>query len=103
VVQNELFPQYPQEAICAGFKECEKNFLNLVEVAQSRAQHAMPGQQVGPERSGSCAAVVMIINDTAYVINVGDSRCIMSLDAGANIAVLSRDHKPDDDQERVRI
>lgn len=28
----------------AGFKECEKSFLNLVEVAQSRAQHAMPGQ-----------------------------------------------------------
>lgn len=45
----------------------------------------------------------MIINDVAYVINVGDSRCIMSLDAGANIGVLSRDHKPDDDQERVRI
>ena len=63
----------------------------------------MPGQQVGPERSGSCACVVMIINDTAYVVNVGDSRCIMSLDAGANIAVLSRDHKPDDEQERIRI
>lgn len=45
----------------------------------------------------------MIINDTAYVVNVGDSRCIMSLDAGANIAVLSRDHKPDDEQERIRI
>lgn len=45
----------------------------------------------------------MIIDDQAYVINVGDSRCIMSLDAGANIGVLSRDHKPDDDKERVRI
>jgi protein phosphatase 2C family protein 2/3 len=45
----------------------------------------------------------MIIDDVAYVINVGDSRCIMSLDAGTQIAVLSRDHKPDDEQERVRI
>ena len=83
VVQNENFPQFPQEAIIAGFKECERSFINLVEVAQARAQHAMPGQQVGPERSGSCATVVMIIDDMAYVINVGDSRCIMSLDAGS--------------------
>jgi protein phosphatase 2C family protein 2/3 len=57
----------------------------------------MPGQQVGPERSGSCATVVMIINDTAYIINVGDSRCLMSLDAGSQIAAVSRDHKPDDE------
>ena len=57
----------------------------------------MPGQQVGPERSGSCATVVMIINDTAFIINVGDSRCLMSLDAGSHIAVVSRDHKPDDE------
>ena len=63
----------------------------------------MPGQQVGPERSGSCATVVMIIDEMAYVVNVGDSRCLMSLDAGSQIAVLSRDHKPDDEQERVRI
>jgi len=63
----------------------------------------MPGQQVGPERSGSCATVVMIIDDMAYVINVGDSRCIMSIDSGAQIAVVSRDHKPDDEQERIRI
>ena len=45
----------------------------------------------------------MIIDDMAYVVNVGDSRCLMSLDAGSQIAVLSRDHKPDDEQERIRI
>ena len=38
VVQNENFPQFPQEAIISGFKECERNFLNLVESAQNRAQ-----------------------------------------------------------------
>ena len=43
----------------------------------------MTGQNVGPERSGSCATVVMIIDDIIYVINVGDSRAIMSIDAGA--------------------
>jgi len=74
---------FPNEAIEAGFMECERSFINLVEVAQMRAQNAMPGKQVGPERSGSCATVVMIIDDMAYVINVGDSRCLMSLDAGS--------------------
>ena len=33
VVQNEKFPHLPEEAICAGFKECEKSFLHLVEMA----------------------------------------------------------------------
>lgn len=58
---------------------------------------------MGPERSGSCAAVVMIIDDYIYVINVGDSRTIMSIDAGSTIGVLSRDHKPDDELEKIRI
>ena len=63
----------------------------------------MTGQNVGPERSGSCANVVMIIDDMLYIINVGDSRAMMSIDAGAQIGVLSRDHKPDDELEKIRI
>lgn len=63
----------------------------------------MTGQNVGPERSGSCANVVMIIDDMIYIINVGDSRAMMSIDAGAKIGVLSRDHKPDDELEKIRI
>lgn len=63
----------------------------------------MNGQNVGPERSGSCANVVMIIDDMIYVINVGDSRAIMSIDSGNQIGVLSRDHKPDDELEKIRI
>ena len=39
----------------------------------------------------------MIIDEMIYIINVGDSRAIMSIDAGAQIGVLSRDHKPDDE------
>ena len=35
------------------------------------------------ERSGSCANIVMIVEDTLYVANVGDSRTIMSIDAGS--------------------
>ena len=63
----------------------------------------MGHQQVPIERSGSCANVVLVVEDTAYVANVGDSRCIMSIDSGKKIAVLSRDHKPDCDLEKARI
>ena len=45
----------------------------------------------------------MIIDEYIYVINVGDSRTIMSIDAGSTIGVLSRDHKPDDELEKIRI
>ena len=45
----------------------------------------------------------MIIDDKAYIANVGDSRAIMSIDAGSSIGVLSRDHKPDDELEKIRI
>lgn len=58
---------------------------------------------VGPERSGTCATVVLIVNDMIYVSNVGDSRAIMSIDCGSQIAMLSRDHKPDDEMEKHRI
>ena len=63
----------------------------------------MTGHNVGPERSGSCANVVMIIDEMIYIINVGDSRAMMSIDAGAKIGVLSIDHKPDDELEKIRI
>jgi protein phosphatase PTC2/3 len=38
---------------------------------------------VGPERSGTCANVVLIVNDMIYVANVGDSRAILSVDCGS--------------------
>jgi serine/threonine protein phosphatase PrpC len=87
----------------AGFKDCERCFLQLVEQAQARTQKMNPGHLVGPERSGSCGICVMVLNDVAYIVNVGDSRCIMSMNSGAQTAVLSRDHKPEDDGERARV
>lgn len=45
----------------------------------------------------------LIIEDDCYIINVGDSRAILSSDRGKNIFVLSWDHKPSDRDEIARI
>lgn len=38
-----------------------------------------------------------------YIANVGDSRAIMSCDGGEKIVLLSKDHKPESEEERLRI
>jgi serine/threonine protein phosphatase PrpC len=51
------------------------------------------------DKSGSCAIVVLLIEKKMFVINVGDSRAIMSYD-GCNFCInLSIDHKPNDENE----
>lgn len=51
------------------------------------------------DKSGSCAIVVLIVADFCYVANVGDSRAVLSGDAGTKTYTLSRDHKPCDELE----
>jgi serine/threonine protein phosphatase PrpC len=56
--------------------------MNRVEILLNRAEKGRPGHVFLPERSGSCATVILIVDRIFYVVNVGDSRCIMSVDAG---------------------
>ena len=55
------------------------------------------------DRSGSCGIVVMIVDQTCFVANVGDSRAIMSMNEGKNFLALSTDHKPESHTESARI
>jgi serine/threonine protein phosphatase PrpC len=55
------------------------------------------------DRSGSCAIVIIIIDEMCYVANVGDSRAVMSADGGEKIFLLSTDHKPTEEVEMKRI
>lgn len=55
------------------------------------------------DRSGSCAIVLLCVNEEFYVANVGDSRAIMSADSGKKMFLLSRDHRPDNENEVARI
>ena len=40
------------------------------------------GQLTLIERSGSCAIVAMIVGETCFVANVGDSRAVLSMNSG---------------------
>ena len=55
------------------------------------------------DRSGSCAICVLVVENTAYVANVGDSRAILSKSHGRQTVSLSEDHKPEAPAEKARI
>lgn len=61
------------------------------------------GNQILVEKSGSCAIVTLIVGDMCYVVNVGDSRAVMSANAGQDCIALSQDHKPSEKEEYLRI
>jgi len=94
IVKDPAFPSDPKLALTRGFQQAESEFL--------RNAHL---ESVGGEvqRSGSCAIVILIVGDIAYVANTGDSRAIMCLNGGRNLIALSRDHKPEDPDETERI
>jgi protein phosphatase 2C family protein 2/3 len=77
-----------------GFEEAEKKFI----IENKPASLANDFNQ-----SGSCAIVVIIIDDYCYVANLGDSRGLISENGGENIFLLSKDHKPNDQEEKKRI
>jgi protein phosphatase 2C family protein 2/3 len=55
------------------------------------------------DKSGSCAICTLFVDEDCYIINVGDSRAILSADGGNYFANLSEDHKPQCPKEQGRI
>ena len=92
IFDSDFFPQNPIKAIEQGFKNCEHKFLNSINVKNQYI-----------DSSGSCAIIILIINDSCYIVNLGDSRALYSFDNGKKFFQLSRDHKPNDPIERKRI
>jgi len=46
---------------------------------------------------------MVIVDDTCYVCNVGDSRAVVSRQGGKVKQAVTRDHKPSDENERSRV
>ena len=92
IFESEFFPTNPIKALEYGFKVCEDKFMNLI---YSDKKYI--------DSSGSCAIVILIINDACYIANLGDSRALYSCDSGKKFYQISRDHKPNDPIEKNRI
>ena len=88
IINDKYFPSNPQKAIANGFIYAEKLFFKNF---------------TGIDNSGSCAIVVLIIENRVYIANVGDSRAILSAKNGTKCYPLSRDHRPGDEKEYKRI
>jgi len=97
VVKENCFPENPKQAIINGFAKAEQKFLSMCTTIDEN------GQQVLIEKSGSCATVILIVGETCYAANVGDSRAILSMNNGEKIVDLSDDHKPSELKEYNRI
>ena len=91
---SQYFPAYPIQAIKEAFIIAENEFYK-------RAYD--PQKNVLLDRSGSCALVVLILNDMLYAINLGDCRALFSSDSGTHLLQITRDHKPNDPIEKRRI
>jgi protein phosphatase PTC2/3 len=91
IVRSRYFPHSPKEALLDGFRVAESEFLQ-------KACSAKP-----LDRSGSCAIVVLVVGSVCYVANLGDSRALMASSAGNKIYPLSKDHKPQAEDELKRI
>ena len=91
---SSYFPRDPYKAIRESFKKAEDNFCAMAYDAKNN---------ILLDKSGSCALVMLIINDILFSINLGDSRALYSYDTGKYLYQITRDHKPNDEIEKQRI
>ena len=95
IIRDQSFPRNPKEAIERGFDTAEREFIYKYALNENKNEIT--------DKSGSCAVVVMIVEDVCFVANVGDSRALISKSGGSIFSPLTNDHKPSDPNELNRI
>lgn len=93
ILRDKHFPANPKEALREGILKAENEFLKKCLDAK--------GELI--EKSGSCALILLVVNEVCFVANVGDSRAILSKDGGRTAHSLTKDHKPCVPSEKERI
>ena len=94
IFNSKLFPSDIPKAIRESFKKADETFKAMVYDQKNN---------VLKDKSGSCALVMLILNNYLYAINLGDSRALYSYDTGKYLYQITRDHKPNDEIEKRRI
>lgn len=92
IFNSSFFPTKPMNAIYDAFKNWEKDFQNLCYK-----------NGVLYDNSGSCALIALILNNTCYMVNLGDSRALYSYNKGKQLFQITNDHKPENPKEKERI
>lgn len=77
-MQQELERKNPKEALSNCLKKIEDKIRNKFKIIN---------------KSGSCALIVLINQDKAWIANIGDSR-LLSISKDKNVVQITNDHKP---------
>ena len=94
LIGSPFFPDNPLNAIYEAFKKSESNFFKMAFDSKNKTLI---------DKSGSCALIMLIIDNLLFSINLGDSRALYSYDSGKYLLQITRDHKPNDEVEKNRI
>ena len=96
IINNKNFISNPVLSIYESFKKIEEDFLNeYLNYPKNKNSKFLTG--------GSCALILMTINDDIYIINLGDSKAILSKNKSEKIFSLNYVHTPDNLNEIQRI
>ena len=93
IINNNHFPNNVTSAIKHGFKKIDEDYLK---------NHAFINSKL-EDNSGSCGLILLLVNHTIYIANVGDSRCVASFKNGVIRKDITLDHKPNTPYEKERI
>ena len=95
ICENDFFPENIPEAIKYGITKAEYEFINNYALSPDKTEIK--------DKSGSCLIIILIIESDVYIANVGDSRCLLSMDNGKTYIAVTKDHKPNTPNEIIRI
>ena len=95
ICTNEFFPEDIPKAIKSGILNAEQDFLNNYALSENKEEII--------DKSGSCAIILLIVDTNVYIANVGDSRCLISMNNGNKYLEVTQDHKPNSPKEIIRI
>ena len=93
IIENKNFPSNIHLSIKEAMHKADNEFLKNIAVKEKKIV----------DYSGSCCLFFLLINNIGYIINVGDSRCLISYNNGKIQKAITRDHKPNYIYEKKRI